>query len=302
MSVEQLKVDAIDAAQKYKARYKQTLDPDDLDMFQRFMDVYNHLAGVGSVTSIIAGSGIDVSPASGTGDVTVSVAVDPPAYGSFFSEVTQPLVAINVPQVVEIDSTYEAVGVVVSENKIYFEKAGTYQFSYLAQVFSTANSVEACEFFIKYNGVTYPNSGTMVTLDPRKSAGEPSENQMSLILTGTAQNDYDYIELYWSGSSLSLSLGYVAASGALPAAPSVIANVIPVAGGGGSGGASSLEELSDVLITGVENGQFLSYNSITGRWENVSADVSGSGGELDIDGGTFLVPGGGFSFDAGTFI
>ena len=47
MSVEQLKVDAIDAAQKYKARYKQTLDPNDLDMFKRFMDVYNHLDGVG---------------------------------------------------------------------------------------------------------------------------------------------------------------------------------------------------------------------------------------------------------------
>ena len=42
MSVEQLKVDAIDAAQKYKARYKQSLDPNDLDLFQRFMDVYNH--------------------------------------------------------------------------------------------------------------------------------------------------------------------------------------------------------------------------------------------------------------------
>lgn len=47
MSVEQLKVDAIGAAQKYKARYKQSLDPDDLDLFKRFMDVYNHLDGVG---------------------------------------------------------------------------------------------------------------------------------------------------------------------------------------------------------------------------------------------------------------
>lgn len=43
MSVDRLKRDAIDAAQKYKARYKQSLDPNDLDMFKRFMDVYNHL-------------------------------------------------------------------------------------------------------------------------------------------------------------------------------------------------------------------------------------------------------------------
>jgi hypothetical protein len=74
MSVQQLKVDAIGAAQKYKARYKETLDPDDLDMFQRFMDVYNHLAGVGSVTSIIAGDNITISPAGGTGDVTINAA------------------------------------------------------------------------------------------------------------------------------------------------------------------------------------------------------------------------------------
>jgi hypothetical protein len=48
MSVQQLKVDAIDAAQKYKARYKETLDPNDLDMFKRLMDVYNHIDGIGS--------------------------------------------------------------------------------------------------------------------------------------------------------------------------------------------------------------------------------------------------------------
>jgi hypothetical protein len=299
MSVQQLKVDAIDAAQKYKARYKQTLDPNDLDMFQRFMDVYNHLAGVGSVTSIIAGNNITISPAGGTGDVTINATLDTGGYGSFYSTQNQPIVTVGVPQVVTINNTYEADGVSISSNKIYFEKAGVYQFSYIAQVFNSANSVESCEFFIKYNGTTYPNSGTMMTLSPRKSSTEPSEQQMSLILTGTAQNDGDYIELYWSGSSASLSLVYVAASGGLPGAPSVIANIMPVSGGGG---ASSLEELSDVLITGVENGQFLSYNSTTGKWENVTADVSGSGGELDIDGGTFLVPGGGFSFDAGTFI
>ena len=47
MSVEQLKIDAIDAAQKYKARYKQTLDPNVLEMFKRFMDVDNDVEGVG---------------------------------------------------------------------------------------------------------------------------------------------------------------------------------------------------------------------------------------------------------------
>jgi hypothetical protein len=55
MSVQQLKNDAIDAAQKYKARYKETLDPNDLDMFKRFMDVYNHLEGPGLFSQIANG-------------------------------------------------------------------------------------------------------------------------------------------------------------------------------------------------------------------------------------------------------
>jgi hypothetical protein len=303
MSVQQLKNDAIDAAQKYKARYKETLDPNDLDMFKRFMDVYNHLEGVGSVKSIVAGDNITISPSEGTGDVTINAIFEEGGYGSFYSTQNQPILVVDVPQIVTLNNTYEASDVSVVDNKILFGKAGTYQFSYVAQVFNSSNDIEHCEFWIKYNDVDYPNSATHITLLARKSSTEPSEQQMKLILTGTAQNDNDYIELYWQGSSVSLQLSYIPPGIDGPVgSPSVIANIMPVNSVGGGGGSSSLDGLSDVLITGVEDGQFLSYNSTTGKWENVTADVSGGGGELDIDGGTFLVPGGGFSFDAGTFI
>jgi hypothetical protein len=49
MSVAKLKVDMIDAAQKYKSRYKQSLNVDDLDNFKRLMDVYNHLDDLNSL-------------------------------------------------------------------------------------------------------------------------------------------------------------------------------------------------------------------------------------------------------------
>ena len=68
MSVKRLKVDAIDAAQKYKVRYKQTLDPNDLDMFKRFMDVYNHLddlnddGSTGTTSNVLIDGGTFTAP------------------------------------------------------------------------------------------------------------------------------------------------------------------------------------------------------------------------------------------------
>jgi hypothetical protein len=72
MSVDKLKRDVIDAAQKYKSRYKELLNADDLDAFKRLMDVYEHLDGVGGVTKIIGGDNITISPSGGTGDVTIN--------------------------------------------------------------------------------------------------------------------------------------------------------------------------------------------------------------------------------------
>jgi hypothetical protein len=72
MSVDKLKRDVIDAAQKYKSRYKELLNADDLDTFKRLMDVYGHLDGVGGVTKIIGGDNITISPSGGTGDVTIN--------------------------------------------------------------------------------------------------------------------------------------------------------------------------------------------------------------------------------------
>ena len=48
---------------------------------------------------------------------------------------------------------------------------------------------------------------------------------------------------------------------------------------GGDGGASTLNELDDVTIQSPQNGQYLSYNSSTGMWEN----VTGGGGGSDFD-------------------
>jgi hypothetical protein len=224
--------------------------------------------GGGAVDRIIAGTNISISPTGGTGDVIINATTlnpDPTGYGSFYSIQNQSLAAIDTPQIVTFNNTYEANDVSLSSNRIYFAKAGTYQFAYIAQIFNSSNDIEHCEFWIRYNGVDFPNSATHITINARKSASEPSEQQMKLILSGTAQNDGDYIELYWQGSTTSLQLGYVAPGVDGPVgAPSVIANIIPI---GAQGRDSNLNELNDVLIATPSTGQLLRIDS-DGLWKN----------------------------------
>ena len=230
------------------------------------------LGGTG-VTQIVAGTNVTISPTEGTGVVTISavdISIDPTGYGSFFSNQDQSLAAINTPQIVTFNNTYEGNNVSLSSNRIIFDKAGTYQFSFIASVFNSSNGVENCDFWIKYNGVDFPNSGIMMTLKERKSSTEPSEQQMKLILSGTAQNDGDYIELYWQGTSTSLELGYVPAGANSPVnSPSVIANIIPI---GAQGRDSNLNELNDVNITSLVDNQLLRYDSTDQKWENWTPD------------------------------
>jgi hypothetical protein len=253
----------------WKQTREQKYRDEELRLRRIALELENTVIGGTGVTKIIAGTNITVSPAGGIGDVTISATTalvpDPTGYGSFYSNVTQTLAAINTPQAVTLGQTYEAVGTSTSGSRIYMDKAGTYQFSYVAQVASSANSQEYAEFWIKYNGVEYPNSNTKLILQPRKSSTEPSEQLMTLIINGTSLNDNDYIELFWEATSTQVTLKYDPANASYPATPSIIANIIPI---GAQGRDSNLNELNDVLITTPSDGQLLRYSNSNQRWEN----------------------------------
>ena len=138
--------------------------------------------------------------------------------------------SITQSQAVTFNSTYTSNQVSISGSQIIFANPGVYQLTYVAQISNLANSVENAIFWIKYNGVDYPNSGTEVSLQARKSAGVPSKQLVTVAFVGEAQNAGDYIELFWAGTSLDLSLQEDPANiiDASSAVPSVIANVIQV--------------------------------------------------------------------------
>jgi len=148
------------------------------------------------------------------------------AYLSIYSTSSQALIASGSEQVVTFTSTWASEGITLQEgSKIVMEKAGVYQFNFVAQVTNLENAVYDSWFWIKYNGNNFPNSTTLMSLNPRKNSSIPSSQLMTTSIIGVALNDNDYIQLYWTGEDLATSITETPAIGPIPETPSIIANI-----------------------------------------------------------------------------
>ena len=151
------------------------------------------------------------------------------AYISLYSTQSQQLQTAEAAQPVTFSNIWTQKGVsLVSGSQIVMEKAGTYQFNFVAQIANTENTVHDSYFWIKYNGNNFPNSSTQMSLPARKNDTTPSAQLMTVNIVGVAQNDGDYIELYWTGDSDTIQLSETPGDGVKPETPSVIANIVRV--------------------------------------------------------------------------
>ena len=147
-------------------------------------------------------------------------------YGSFYDTTTQPAAVVSTPQAVQINSTYGEYGISVeNDSEITIPNVGTYSFTAVLQVANASNAVQYVEFWLRLNGTDYPNSGTSVLLQPRKDSSNAYEQLVTISYIGTSQNPNDYIEVYWQSESTDVSLQYTAASGSMPAVPSIICGI-----------------------------------------------------------------------------
>jgi len=147
------------------------------------------------------------------------------AYGSFYSTSSQAIVTPGTSQLVTFNGTLSSNKIALSgSGAIQMEYNGAYKLTYTAQLTNIDNAYHYANFWIKYNGVDYPNSTVRVSAPPRKSATEPSSTAVTVGLLDVAQNDFDKIELYWQGDSTNLSLEYVSGAG-IPDAPSIFAQI-----------------------------------------------------------------------------
>jgi hypothetical protein len=183
------------------------------------------------VTGSLSGSSLVFEKGDST---TFNVDLDPyltssfveSAYLSIFSTASQALVTSGSEQAVTFTSQWASKGVsLVSGSEIHFERAGVYEFNFIAQVANASNQPHDSWFWIKYNGSNFPNSTTQMTLQARKNDTQPSGQLMTTSIVGVALNDNDYIELYWTGENTDTSLKESAENGPVPEVPSVIASI-----------------------------------------------------------------------------
>ena len=153
----------------------------------------------------------------------------PSAHISCYSTQSQQLTASGSSQPVTFTSVWTNSGVnLVSGSQLVMEQAGTYKFSFVAQISNPSNAVHDAYFWVKYNGNNFPNSTTKMTLPTRKDSGDASSQLMTVNIVGVAQNNNDYIELWWTGDNTLLSLTETPAFGPVPETPSIIANIVRV--------------------------------------------------------------------------
>jgi hypothetical protein len=107
----------------------------------------------------------------------------------------------------------------VPTSKIYVNETGVYNFQFSAQLDKSGGGASAVYIWPRINGVNVPDSATKIVIDGPNSEIVPAWNFV-LVMEGG-----DYFELAWQAADTNVVIPYVAASGNIPAIPSIIMTV-----------------------------------------------------------------------------
>lgn len=158
-----------------------------------------------------------------------SIAGHHSAHISLYSTATQSVTSPGVAKAVTFSNVWTNNNITLSESsKIVFAKAGTYQLNFVAQLSNSDNAQHYGYFWIKYNGDNFPNSTTKMSVAARKSDGVPSAQLLTVNILGVAQNDNDFVQLFWTADSTLLTLQADTGTAVYPDIPSIISDVIRI--------------------------------------------------------------------------
>jgi microcystin-dependent protein len=212
----------------------------------------------------------------------------------------QPLASITAAQSIAIGTLAEANGISIENaDEVTFEYEGTYSLTFSAQITNYANSVQKAVFWVKKNGVDYPDSATEMDLQPRKSSGIPNRQVITINYVATAEAG-DYVQVYWAGDSTDLKVESLPAgtSPVYPAVPSIILTAVQVMytqvgpeGPQGPAGEGSSVTVSETAPTGASEGDQW-YNSTAsetyiyydGYWVEMNNSLPGPKGDTGAQG------------------
>jgi len=146
----------------------------------------------------------------------------PTAHASYFDTTTQPNPVADAVNLFTYNSvvTQQAVTRGVPTSKIFVAQTGIYNFQFSAQLDKTGGSASAVYIWPRVNGVNLPDSATKIVIDGPNNEIVAAWN---FVLVMQAN---DYFELAWQSSDTNVVIPYVAATGNIPAIPSIVLTVV----------------------------------------------------------------------------
>lgn len=149
-------------------------------------------------------------------------------YGAFYDGGTQPLLAVNTPQVMSANTTTHSSGVVLSGGtKFVVLNTGAYNFQFSAQLNKTSSGTDEVAIWFRKNGVDIPYSNTEMQVPKQGSTGKlvASWNYVDVL------NANEYLEIVWASADITYELLYQPVQTvpyAKPATPSIIVTLTQV--------------------------------------------------------------------------
>jgi hypothetical protein len=145
----------------------------------------------------------------------------PTPHASYFDTTTQTNPVADTVNLFTYNSVVSEFRVTrgVPTSKIFINETGVFNFQFSAQLDKTGGSASPVYIWPRINGVNLPDSATKIVIDGPNNEIVAAWNFV-LVMEGG-----DYFELAWQAADTNVVIPYVAASGNIPAIPSIIMTV-----------------------------------------------------------------------------
>ena len=193
-------------------------------------------------------------------------------YGAFTSTATQVVTAANTPTAITYTNDEYSNGIVFSGSQLTVQHTGIYEIAYSLQIEHTGGGGADVNIWLRKNGTNIIRTDSILGLRSQ------SAKQLPFVSIIDSANANDYYQVYFQANASDVQVTAVAATGTIPAAPSIITNIkqIGVAVGTTSGTSGSSGSSGSSGING----------SSGNTGSSGSAGSSGSSGTSGVDGST----------------
>ena len=192
--------------------------------------------GGGGVTQIVAGTNISITPAGGTGVVTINSPVSAGStgfYGAFSDYTNQTAAAINTGYPMRLGVTDLNNEVTIQSNsRITFNFAGKYNLQWSAQFVNPDTQEHDVRVWLRKNGLDVLGSTGLISV-ASSHGGVPGHVLPSWNFVVDASAN-DYYEFVWSTSSTQVYIAAYPATAFSPSTASVVVTATPVSAGSDS--------------------------------------------------------------------